>query len=84
MKTIKKIIDEIAETVSKEFHVLGSTIEETAKKMNIKIIKTDRMDDILNGTIRKKGKQLFEILLYPSGISEKKQTSLLQGKLDIF
>ena len=32
MKIIKKIIDEIAETVLKEFHVLGSSMEETVKK----------------------------------------------------
>ena len=29
---MKKIIDEIAKTVSKEFHVLGSSMEETIKK----------------------------------------------------
>ena len=69
---MKKIIDEIAKTVSKEFHVLGSSMEETVKKMNIEIIKVDKIDDILDGTIRKNDKQFFEILLYPNGISEEK------------
>ena len=78
---MKKIIDEIAETVSKEFHVLGSSMEETVKKMNIEIIKVDKIDDILDGTIRKNDKQLFEILLYPSGISEEKANFTLAREI---
>ena len=40
MKRIKEIINEIAETISKEYHIIGSSMEKTIKKMNIKIIKT--------------------------------------------
>ena len=78
---MKKIIDEIAKTVSKEFHVLGSSMEETVKKMNIEIIKVDKIDDILDGTIRKNDKQLFEILLYPNGISEEKANFTLAREI---
>lgn len=81
MKRIKEIIDEIAKTVSKEFHVLGSSMEETVKKMNIEIIKVDKIDDILDGTIKKNDKQLFEILLYPNGISEEKANFTLAWEI---
>ena len=53
---MKKIIDEITQVISKEFHVLGSSMEKTVKKMNIEIIKVDKIDDILDGTIRKNDK----------------------------
>ena len=78
---MKKIINEIAQVISKEFHVLGSSMEETVKKMNIKIIKTDKIDDILDGTIRKNDKQLFEILLYPNEIAEEKANFILAREI---
>ena len=81
MKRIKEIIDEIAQTVSKEYHILGSPMKETVKKMNVKIIKTDKIDDILDGTIRKNNQQLFEILLYPSEISEEKANFVLAREI---
>lgn len=81
MKRIKEIIDEIAETVSKEHHNLGSPMKKTIKKMNIKIIKVDRIDNILNGTIRKNENQLFEIFLYPDEISEEKVNFILAREL---
>jgi hypothetical protein len=81
MKRIKEIIDEIAKTVSKEFHVLGSSMEGTVKKMNIEIIKVDKIDDILDGTIRKNDKQLFEIPLYPNEIAEEKANFTLARKI---
>lgn len=81
MKRIKEIIDEIAQVISKEYHVLGFTMKETIKKMNIKIIETDRIDDILNGTIRRNEKQLFEILLYPNEIAEEKANFTLAREI---
>ena len=78
---MKKIIDEIAQVISKEFHVLGSSMEKTVKKMNIEIIKVDKIDDILDGTIRKNDKQLFEILLYLIGISEEKANFTLAREI---
>lgn len=84
MKRIKEIIDEIAQVISKEYHVLGFTMKETIKKMNIKIIETDRIDDILNGTIRRNEKQLFEILLYPNEIAEEKANFTLAREIGHF
>lgn len=81
MERIKEIIDEIAETISKEYHIIGSSMEKTIKKMNIKIIKTDRLDDVLNGSIRKKENQLFEIFLYPNDISKEKVNFILAREL---
>ena len=81
MKRIKEIIDEIAETISKEYHIIGSSMEKTIKKMNIKIIKTDRIDDVLNGTIRRNENQMFEIFLYPDEISEEKVNFILAREL---
>ncbi len=81
MKKIKEIIDEIAQVISKEYHILGSPMKETIKKMNIKIINVDRIYDILNGTIRRNDKQLFEILLYPNGISEEKANFTLAREI---
>lgn len=81
MKRIKEIIDEIAQTVSKEYHILGFPMKETVEKMNIKIIKADKIDDILDGTIRKNNQQLFEILLYPGEISEEKANFVLARKI---
>lgn len=81
MKRIKEIIDEIAETISKEYRIIGSSMEKTIKKMNIKIIKTDRLDDVLNGSIRKNENQLFEIFLYPNDISEEKVNFILAREL---
>lgn len=49
--------------------------------MNIKIIETDRIDDILNGTIRRNEKQLFEILLYPNEIAEEKANFTLAREI---
>lgn len=81
MEKIKEIIIEIAETVSKEYHILGSPMKETVKKMNIKIIKTDRIDEILNGTIRKNENHQLEILIYPKEISEEKENFILAREL---
>ena len=81
MKRIKEIIDEIAETISKEYRIIGSSMEKTIKKMNIKIIKTDRLDDVLNGSIRKNENQMFEIFLYPDEISEEKANFILAREL---
>ena len=81
MKRIKEIIDEIAETISKEYHVIGSPMKETIKKMNIKIIKTNKIDDVLNGTIRRNENQMFEIFLYPDEISEEKVNFILAREL---
>lgn len=81
MKRIKEIINEIAQTISKEYHIIGSSMEKTIKKMNIKIIKTDRIDDILNGTIRKNENQMFEIFLYPDKNSEEKVNFILAREL---
>lgn len=81
MEKIKEIIIEIAETVSKEYHIPGSPMKETVKKMNIKIIKTDRIDEILNGTIRKNENHQFEIFIYPDGISEEKENFILASEL---
>lgn len=81
MKRIKEIINEIAETISKEYHIIGSSMEKTIKKMNIKIIKTDRLDDVLNGSIRRNANQLFEIFLYPNDISEEKVNFILAREL---
>ena len=75
MRRIKEIIDEIAETVSKEHHNLGSPMKETIKKMNI------RIDNVLNGTIRKNENQLFEIFLYPDEISEEKANFIFAREL---
>ena len=81
MRRIKEIINEIAETISKEYHIIGSSMEKTIKKMNIKIIKTDRIDDVLNGTIKKNENQMFEIFLYPDEISEEKVNFILAREL---
>ena len=81
MKRIKEIINEIAQTISKEYHIIGSSMEKTIKKMNIKIIKTDRIDDILNGTIRKNENQMFDFFLYPDEISEEKVNFILAREL---
>ena len=81
MKRIKEIIDEIAETISKEYRIIGSSMEKTIKKMNIKIIKVDRIDNVLNGTIRKNENQLFEIFLYPNEISEEKANFIFAREL---
>lgn len=81
MKRIKEIIIEIAETVSKEYHILGSSMKETVKKMNIKIVEANRIDDVLNGTIRKNENQMFEIFLYPDEISEEKVNFILAREL---
>lgn len=81
MRRIKEIINEIAETISKEYHIIGSSMEKTIKKMNIKIIKTDRIDDVLNGTIRKNENQMFEFFLYHDEISEEKVNFILAREL---
>jgi hypothetical protein len=81
VEKIKEIIIEIAETVSKEYHIPGFPMKETVKKMNIKIIKTDRIDEILNGTIRKNENHQFEIFIYPDGISEEKENFILASEL---
>jgi hypothetical protein len=81
MERIKEIIIEIAETVSKEYHIPGSPMKETIKKMNIKIIKTDKMEEISNGTIRKNENHQFEILIYPKEIPEKRENFILAREL---
>lgn len=81
MEKIKEIIIEIAETVSKEYYIPGSPMKETVKKMNIKIIKTDRIDKILNGTIRKNENHQLEILIYPKEILEEKVNFILAREL---
>lgn len=81
MKRIKEIIIKIAETVSKEYHIPGSPMKETVEKMNIKIIKTDRIDEILNGTIRKNENHQFEIFIYLDGISEERENFVLAREL---
>lgn len=81
MKKIKEIIIEIAETVSKEYHIPGSPMKETVKKMNIKIIKVDKIDEISNGTIRRNENHQLEILIYPKEISEEKENFILAREL---
>lgn len=81
MERIKEIIIEIAETISKDCHIPGSPMKETVKKMNIKTIKTDRIDEILNSTIRKNENHQLEILIYPKKISEEKENFILASEL---
>ena len=38
MKRIKEIIDEIAQVISKEYHILGSPMKETIKKWTLKLL----------------------------------------------
>lgn len=56
-------------------------MEETVKKMNIKIIKVDKIDEISNGTIRKNENHQLEILIYPKEILEEKVNFILAREL---